>query len=240
VAAASAVPGYKVVYLDDSIQDCTVPAGVWDLGGYTVFQGRQRGIDDKMCRCIFADLARLVNVFEFNMLDMDCQSSEPAIRTSDLPDSFGVAVFRASRGTKMYATGTAPFFIEDGGPLNCQWWITDNSELVSAEQPVLMAQGRGTSVIVYAADRSVIGKDTLARLPNTGMGCVYASVEAIIHKDQFGSPIATEGVRIIEGNGSPEGSEVGSIGDMYLDRDGGRTLYVKESGNDTNTGWAVK
>lgn len=240
-AAAAAVPGYKVVYLDDSLGTCTVPAGVWDLGGYTVMQGRQRGIDSKMCRCIFADLARLVHVFEFHMLDMDSQSSEPVIQTNDLPDSIGaVVVFRASKGTKIYATGTAPFFVENGGPPTAHWWLTEDSELVSAEQPALMSTGRGSSTVVYAADRSVVGKDTLARLPNSGIGCVYASVEATILKDQFGSPVATEGVRIIAGSGSPEGAEVGSIGDMYLDRDGGRTLYVKETGNDTNTGWVAK
>lgn len=242
VAAAAAIPGYKVVYLDDSIQDCTVPAGVWDLGGYTVFQGRQRGIDAKICRCIFADLARLVHVFEFHMLDMDSQSSEPVIRTNDLPDNIGaVVVFRASKGTKIYATGAAPFFVENGGPIIAHWWLTEDSELVSAAQPALMSQGRGTSTVVYAADRSVVGKDTLDNLPNTGIGCVYAGVEATINKSQNGSTISTEGVRIIAGSGSPEGVEVGSIGDMYLDRSGsGRALWVKETGNDTNTGWVAK
>jgi hypothetical protein len=41
------------------------------------------------------------------------------------------------------------------------------------------------------------------------------------------------------GSGSPEGAVTGSIGDIYQRTNGGAstTLYVKESGNATNTGW---
>lgn len=242
VAAASEQQGYKLVLLDDTYQDPIIPAGTWDLGGYTVLHGRQRGDASKVCRCIFADGARLVSVYEFHMLDVESQSSAPVLRTSDLPDTIGsVAVYRAGKGTKLYATGSAPLFVEDGGPLNAHWWLTEDAEFVSAAQPVAIAQGRGTGIVVYAADRSVIGKDTMQALPNATIDGVYASVEAYIAKDQFGSPLPTTGIRILEGSGSPEGSEVGSIGDMYVDRTtGGRTLYVKESGNDTNTGWNPK
>lgn len=46
---------------------------------------------------------------------------------------------------------------------------------------------------------------------------------------------------IYTGTGSPENNQVGSIGDLYLRRDGGTntTLYVKESGTNTDTGWAA-
>jgi hypothetical protein len=39
--------------------------------------------------------------------------------------------------------------------------------------------------------------------------------------------------------GSPNGAEIGSVGHLALRVDGGAstTLYVKESGNQTNTGW---
>jgi hypothetical protein len=42
------------------------------------------------------------------------------------------------------------------------------------------------------------------------------------------------------GTGTPEGTQVGFIGDLYSRRDGGSgtSLYVKESGNNTNTGWS--
>ena len=50
------------------------------------------------------------------------------------------------------------------------------------------------------------------------------------------------GARVTSGKGSPEGSEVGSIGDLYTDKEGGAvtTLYVKESGSNTDTGWIAK
>lgn len=48
--------------------------------------------------------------------------------------------------------------------------------------------------------------------------------------------------RTIYGTGSPEGAREGNIGDSYINTNGGAgtTLYVKESGNGTNTGWAAK
>lgn len=48
--------------------------------------------------------------------------------------------------------------------------------------------------------------------------------------------------RVRQGTGSPAGVVVGSVGDLYLRRDGGAatTLYVKESGTDTTAGWVAK
>jgi hypothetical protein len=47
---------------------------------------------------------------------------------------------------------------------------------------------------------------------------------------------------IYSGSGTPNGVQTGTIGDMYVDRSGGAasTLYVKESGVNTNTGWVAK
>lgn len=44
------------------------------------------------------------------------------------------------------------------------------------------------------------------------------------------------------GEGSPEGVITGSPPDIYLNKSGGAgtTLYVKESGIGTNTGWVAK
>ena len=47
---------------------------------------------------------------------------------------------------------------------------------------------------------------------------------------------------IDQGLGAPNGTVVASVGALYLRLDGGAntTLYVKESGVNTNTGWVAK
>jgi len=47
---------------------------------------------------------------------------------------------------------------------------------------------------------------------------------------------------ITQGNGSPNGAVTASVGALYLRLDGGAatTLWVKESGTNTNTGWVAK
>lgn len=44
------------------------------------------------------------------------------------------------------------------------------------------------------------------------------------------------------GEGSPEAVITANVGDLYINKSGGAgtTLYVKESGNGTNTGWVAK
>jgi hypothetical protein len=48
--------------------------------------------------------------------------------------------------------------------------------------------------------------------------------------------------RVLTGQGSPEGVVVAKVGRLYARTDGGAgtALYVKESGNNTNTGWTAK
>lgn len=50
------------------------------------------------------------------------------------------------------------------------------------------------------------------------------------------------GVALTNGTGSPNGVVVGSPGGLYVDKAGGAgvTLYVKESGVGTDTGWVAK
>jgi len=47
---------------------------------------------------------------------------------------------------------------------------------------------------------------------------------------------------ISSGTGVPNGVLTGNVGDLYLRTDGGAssTLWVKESGSGTNTGWVAK
>jgi hypothetical protein len=57
-----------------------------------------------------------------------------------------------------------------------------------------------------------------------------------------GASITLGGVKITRGTGSPESVVTGSVGDLFLRTDGGAstTLYIKESGSATNTGWVGK
>jgi hypothetical protein len=57
-----------------------------------------------------------------------------------------------------------------------------------------------------------------------------------------GALILSNAQKISSGVGTPNGSVVGSPGDLYLNTSGGSgtTLYVKESGSATNTGWVGK
>ena len=47
---------------------------------------------------------------------------------------------------------------------------------------------------------------------------------------------------IFVGTGTPEGNVTASVGALFLRTDGGAntTLYIKETGTDTNTGWVAK
>lgn len=53
---------------------------------------------------------------------------------------------------------------------------------------------------------------------------------------------STPGVQILAGTGAPNGAVTAYVGSIYLRSDGGATttLYVKESGANTNTGWVAK
>jgi len=57
-----------------------------------------------------------------------------------------------------------------------------------------------------------------------------------LNRDQF----SIGEVTIYTGAGTPENNQAGSVGDVYLRTDGstGTTMYIKESGSDTDTGWS--
>jgi hypothetical protein len=58
----------------------------------------------------------------------------------------------------------------------------------------------------------------------------------------IGDIFLASGVHISTGAASPNGAVVGNPGDLYLDTTRGTnsTLFVKESGVGTNTGWSAK
>jgi hypothetical protein len=83
---------------------------------------------------------------------------------------------------------------------------------------------------------SVFTSSTSGLTPASGGGTVnYLRADAT-----WASP--TGGIVMSSGVGSPNGVVVGSPGDMYSNTSGGAgtTLYIKESGAATNTGWVAK
>lgn len=70
-----------------------------------------------------------------------------------------------------------------------------------------------------------------------------SSNQKLFEIDQNGSisNLSSVGVKILAGNGSPEGRVVAPVGSLYLQSDGsvGSTFWVKETGNN-NKGWKAK
>lgn len=73
-------------------------------------------------------------------------------------------------------------------------------------------------------------------------GHILFTVAASSTNDDNQTEVVLGGAKVLTGTGTPEAAVVGSVGDLYTRKDGGAstTLYVKESGNNTNTGWIAK
>jgi hypothetical protein len=81
--------------------------------------------------------------------------------------------------------------------------------------------------------------------PSLGLavgGNRYVSITAGDVAIQLGATFTINGAVVRASTGSPNGAVTGSPGDMYLNKNGGAgtTLYIKESGVATNTGWVGK
>lgn len=52
----------------------------------------------------------------------------------------------------------------------------------------------------------------------------------------------TTSINILSGTGTPEGAVAAAVGSLYVDTAGSTstTLYVKETGTTTSTGWVAK
>jgi hypothetical protein len=80
------------------------------------------------------------------------------------------------------------------------------------------------------------------RLPSgTDVGRLVVSLYDFLRRVVM-SVNALDDARVLTGVGSPEGVVTASVGQLYTDTAGGAgtTLYVKESGVNTKTGWAAK
>ena len=81
--------------------------------------------------------------------------------------------------------------------------------------------------------------------PSLGLfvgGTRYMSISAAGNVNIATGTLTVNGAVIVASTGSPNGVVTGNPGDMYLNKSGGAgtTLYIKESGSGTNTGWVAK
>ena len=78
-----------------------------------------------------------------------------------------------------------------------------------------------------------VGTYSNARLRDNEFGTIAVAGGTTITGTDFG---------VQRGSGSPDGAVLGSVGNIYMRSNGGAgtSVYFKESGNDTNTGWVAK
>ena len=83
-------------------------------------------------------------------------------------------------------------------------------------------------------------KNTLVALADGGY--ILFSVNPTSQDSDNQAEPVMGGAKLLAGTGAPAGVVVGSVGDLYVRKDGGAltTLYVKESGNGTTAGWVAK
>jgi hypothetical protein len=83
----------------------------------------------------------------------------------------------------------------------------------------------------------------MSRLPSLGIERLPFKSVVVGGATSRGGTTASSGAgRFIAGLGDPNNRVIGHVGDIFqrLDGTAGATLYVKETGNDINTGWAAK
>lgn len=108
-------------------------------------------------------------------------------------------------------------------------------DLISSGGPIIL---NGPSWFVNAGD-----PNGTATSSNEGDICIDTTTPGIWQSTEGGSdtawvPFATGGFPTFTGSGSPEGSQVGSVADTYLDTTAGG-FYSKLTGTATDTGWMI-
>lgn len=122
------------------------------------------------------------------------------------------------------ATGATGGFIGASTPLNTAAPLTGGG-LLSASLTLGVDQ---TAIVITESQVAGLTADLALKAP-------------LASPTLTGTP-TINGVAIRTGTGSPNGAVTGTPGDLYLNKSGGAgtTLYVKESGTATNTGWVGK
>lgn len=127
--------------------------------------------------------------------------------------------------------GYAAYLVSAVGGLGlyCQGDASGTSAEFSGGDPVVQIKGSNAGVSCIQVEKQS-GGPTVFRVKDTGAVMALLSLT-----------IGAGAIVMTSGTGSPEGAVTGSPGDLFLRIDGGAgtTMYVKETGSATNTGWVA-
>lgn len=95
---------------------------------------------------------------------------------------------------------------------------------------------------IYQNGVGIINNNSSVNVSNNGIQ-LRPGLNFVFSLDNTGINVGPSGLqRMVWGSGSPNGVVTARPGSVYFNTDGGTgtTFYVKESGNNTNTGWVAK
>ena len=127
-------------------------------------------------------------------------------------------------------------------------WATRTKMTSPADGRLLLTTAAGTDFNMLQLGGTTGSFPALRRsgaaiIVSTADGAALASVQSYDHYTS-GSLVFFGGnnCRISAGLGTPEGAVAATVGSLFLRSDGGAgtTLYVKQGGSGTNTGWVAK
>ena len=159
--------------------------------------------------------------------------------TPSAPINLGYPTRMAFDGTSMWVaigeSGTSD------GHLHIYNVQTESGEVLMDLGPYTPGGNNQNNRHITVADDGTVLTTTLA----VDLAIIYTSTNVpTVHGRSLvaDTSVKVGGATIYSGSGSPIGSVVGTTGDLYLNTSGGSgtTLYVKESGVNTNTGWVGK
>jgi len=284
VASALLIDGQNLVYFDDSLAPCSIPAGVWDFGSPSLFWGNTQYPSGTPLT--IDDGATILNVTRFQNLNITSNSTTFVI---DVPPGTSTAlpVYAFDGFTTFTQAGAGGSFLRVAAATVLNVTLLANSRVV-ANSKFINTTVAGAQVVVSASGTANLGSNTIAGVAGSTYVGVRANAGATVSATQTGLPGGTFSAAIVNSElaanvayndatvtppslgattsqaaidalklkigknvagavwssaaGSPEGVIVGSPGDLYTSTAGGAgtTLYVKESGAATNTGWIAK
>ena len=191
VTAAAPIVGPKRVYFDNTLGPCVIPAGVWTFGSYTKFFGPSESSSSTPIRCTpiaIADGAKLIDVFEFEALAIDSQTSTFVL---DAPAATpGAVLYVVRENATVVQSNAAGVFAranQPGGTL--VFALIGGAQTITGAGPVVKATAIGASLIVAASQgQAIVNQDTIAAIVGAGVGAALVDPACIVNPLQAGVP----------------------------------------------------